>query len=69
MKQSIHPSKKNIYSRYVAIDYISNLDSNQKVKLKRMLENNILCCAGVAKAYSLDPNELQAELLDILEEA
>lgn len=49
-----------------AISYIKTLSYEDKIKMKTMLEHNIMCCLGYSKAHNLDPVLLNQELKSIL---
>jgi hypothetical protein len=45
-----------------AIKYIKSLNQLERVRLKNMLDKNILCCFGIAKDLNIDVNDFNAEL-------
>lgn len=45
-----------------AIQYIKSLTQLERNRLKNMLSNGILCCAGIAKDLNIDVNDFNAEL-------
>ena len=49
-----------------AINYIKTLSFEDRNKMKTMLEHNVICCFGYAKAHNLDPVLFNQELKSIL---
>lgn len=53
--------------RNYAIDYMRNLSSSEKDKLRTMLSHGIVCGTGFAKNNNIDVTLFNAELKSILE--
>lgn len=54
--------------RKVAVQYIKTLNSEQKSKLKTMLNHGIVCYADYARKNNIEPVNFTAELKTILGE-
>ena len=53
-------------SKQNAICFLRSIDQGQRDKIRRMLDNGISCCHGVAMYYGDDPLGFEAELKEIL---
>lgn len=45
-----------------AIKYIKSLSQLERVRLKNMLANGVVCCSDIAKDLKLDIDDFNAEL-------
>ena len=52
--------------KQVAINYIKKLSTEEKSKMKVMLQHNIICGSGIAKENNIKPELLSNEIKTIL---